>query len=152
MIIRFPNKSDLSAISLILDDTELFPKELLEEMIQPFFEDSLCDEQWFVCEDPDYGVLGFAFCRPEPFTEGVWNLLAIGIRTAFQGKGFGAQLITHVEQALAGARILLVETSGLDSFAKTRAFYVKRGYELVATIPEYWAENDDKVIFSKHLG
>ena len=96
-------------------------------------------------------IVGFGYCRAEPFTEGTWNLLAIGVRAAEQGKGFGAKLIRYIEQALSNERLLMVETSGLDDFDKTRSFYIKCGYDLVATIPEYWAENDHKVIFCKKL-
>jgi len=148
---RSANKSDLPAISIILNETELFPSELLEDMIQPFFEDENNHEKWFVCEDDARTVVGFGYCRAEPFTEGTWNLLAIGVRTAQQGKGFGATLIRHIERALSNERLLMVETSGLDGFEKTRMFYIKCGYDLVATIPEYWTENDDKVIFCKKL-
>lgn len=151
MITRPANKSDLPAISLVLDDTELFPSELLEDMIAPFFDDSTCQEKWFVCEDGKQNVVGFGYCRPEPFTEGTWNLLAIGVRTSQQGRGVGSALMHYIEQALSGERLLLVETSSLDDFVKTRAFYVKCGYDLVATIPEYWAVNDGKIIFSKKL-
>ena len=152
MNIRFPKQSDLPSIALVLDETELFPKEMLEEMITPFFDDPHQQDQWFVCEDEEQRVVGFAYCRPEPLTVGTWNLLAIGVRPQYQGRKFGAALMQHIEQALAAERLLIVETSSLDSFARTRAFYTRCGYDLVATIPDYWDAGDGKVIFSKHLG
>ncbi|MEM8486569.1 MAG: GNAT family N-acetyltransferase [Bacteroidota bacterium] len=151
MTIRIPKRSDLPAISRILDETALFPPEILDEMIAPFFDDAEQPEKWFVCEDGEGGVVGFAYCRPEPLTVGTWNLLAIGVHPAHQGRKLGAALMRHTEQALAGERLLLVETSSLDSFARTRAFYIRCGYDLVATIPGYWEAGDDKVIFSKSL-
>ncbi len=149
--IRFSKPSDLPAISLILDETELFPSEMLNEMILPFLADLSSDEKWFVYDDNEHGVVGFGYCRAEPLTEGTWNLLAIGIRTNLQGRGIGAKMMQYIEQALSSERLLIVETSSLGSFEKTRAFYVSCGYDLVATIPGYWAENDNKVIFSKKL-
>ena len=48
---------------------------------------------------------------------------------------------------------MLAPTPILRSFdeAATRAFYERVGYSLVATIPEYWAAGDDKVIFRQLL-
>ena len=151
MNIRFPKPSDLPSIAVVLDETELFPKEMLEEMIMPFFEDPLHPDKWFVCEDDEQRVVGFAYCRPEPLTVSTWNLLAIGVRPEHQGQKFGATMLQYIEQALASERLLIVETSSLDSFARTRAFYTRCGYDLVATIPDYWEAGDGKVIFSKRL-
>ena len=111
MITRFPKQSDLPAILLILDETELFPPEMLDGLILPFFEDANHQEQWFVYETNEGEVVGFAYCRPEPLTEGVWNLLALGVRPGHQGLGVGKALMKATEQALAGERLLLVETS-----------------------------------------
>lgn len=151
MPIRFPVQSDLPAISCIIEETELFPSELLGGMIAPFLNKQTVDEQWFVYDDEELGVAAVAYCREEPFTDGTWNLLAIGVRARLQGRGIGAALVKHVERALSTARLLLVETSGTSAFEETRAFYVKCGYDLVATLPDYWAEGDDKVVFSKPL-
>ncbi len=151
MNIRKPTRADLPDIRQILADTELFPIDMLEGMIEPCFSDPECDEKWLVL-DPGDGAIGFAYCRPEPLTDGVWNLLAIGLRTAHQGRGFGTQLVRAVEENLVGGRILIVETSGLEAFMATRAFYAKLGYDLEATIRDYWADGDDKVIFRKLLG
>jgi len=47
----------------------------------------------------------------------------------FGGQGTGGQLMRRVEDDLRarGQRLLLVLTSGLESFARTRAFYDKHG-------------------------
>lgn len=152
MTIRFLQQSDLPAISRILDDTGLFPIEALDEMITPFLSEQTANERWFVYDDAELGVVALGYCRLERFTEGTWNLLAIGVHTHLQGQGIGSALIKHIERSLSQERLLLVETSSHAEFAKTRAFYVKCGYELVATIPDYWATGDDKQIFSRRLG
>ena len=49
-------------------------------------------------------------------------------------------------------RILIVETSGLPDFEKTRAFYSKKcGFEQEAIIREYYDKGEDKIIFRKVL-
>ena len=47
---------------------------------------------------------------------------------------------------------MLVETSALPQYDRTRAFYVKCGYEEEARIRDYWAADDDLVVFRKALG
>lgn len=50
-----------------------------------------------------------------------------------------------------GARMLLVETSGLTSFKQTRTLYTKCGYEEEARIRDFYVAGDDKVVFCKVL-
>lgn len=86
-------------------------------------------------------------------TDRTWNLQLIAIHPNHQGQGRGAKLLGYVEQALMmhGGRMLLVETSGLPDFERTRRFYVKCGYEEEARIRDFYATGDDKVVFRKVL-
>jgi GNAT superfamily N-acetyltransferase len=70
-----------------------------------------------------------------------------------QAGGRGTALLRHVERVLAerGERLLLVETSGLPEFERTRAFYLKNGYDEEARIREFWKAGDDKFVFRKAL-
>ena len=97
--------------------------------------------------------IGFAFCEPERFTNGSWNLLAIGVSPKRQGSGVGARLIRHLEEKLrqSGQRILIVETVGTPEFTRTRAFYLANGYVEEARIREFWDVGADKVTFWKRL-
>lgn len=58
-------------------------------------------------------------------TEGTWNLYL----PDYQKQARGEELLTYVKQRLleGGAPILLVETSGLESFEYVRAFYPQSG-------------------------
>ena len=85
------------------------------------------DHLWFT--DDDGGLGGVAYCAPERLTDGTWNLYMIAVHPARQGRGRGAALVRHVERELAGrgARLLIVDTSGLPEFERTRAFYRRCG-------------------------
>lgn len=48
-------------------------------------------------------------------------------------------------------RILIIDTSSLDSYEGTRQFYLKNQYELEARIRDFWNEGEDKIIFRKAL-
>lgn len=142
--------ADKAAIIDVLVETDLFPCEMLNDLMQPFL-DGEANEHWFVHDDRDQGVIGFGFLRPEPLAEGTWNLIAIGVRRRAQRNGAGRAMMRYAETFLSRERILIVETSGTKAFAMTRDFYLKCGYNLEATIRDYWAPEDNKVIFWKRL-
>jgi len=90
---------------------------------------------------------------PEEMTEGTWNMLAIAVMPARHRSGHGAALVARVEAALRerGARLVIVDTSGTDGFADTRAFYAALSYGEEARIRDFWDAGDDKVTFRKAL-
>ncbi|MEM9334748.1 MAG: GNAT family N-acetyltransferase [Pseudomonadota bacterium] len=147
---RLALPADTPAIKRVVNETNLFPADMLGDLIAPFFSDPGCDERWFVVEADE--VLGFAYVRPEPLADGTWNVLAIGVRKDNQGQGLGRSLMATVEAALSDQRVLIVETSGLPEFARTRQFYLGLDYTLGATLRAYWGPGDDKVVFWKALG
>ena len=142
---------DLPAVRAVIDSTGLFPSELMDEMTAPFLGGG-ADELWFVAAAADE-VCGVAYAAPERMTDGTWNLLLIAVREDRHGQGLGSALTRSVETELAerGARILLVETSGLPAFERTRAVYRRLGYAEEARVRSYYAQGEDKVIFWKAL-
>jgi ribosomal protein S18 acetylase RimI-like enzyme len=104
---------------------------------------------WLTADD---GVpVGVAYCAPEAVASGTWNLLMLWTREDRQARGFGKQLLDHLEQEprQRPARLLIVETSSLPAFAAARAFYAKRGFCHEATIRNFYAAEDDKLVFTK---
>ncbi len=152
MKIRPTQAGDIAALQAVLDATELFPSELLPDMIAPFFGADTPGNLWLSCE-MEGSVIGLCYAQPEELTDGTWNMRAIAVAPAHQGQGAGAAITADLEQRLKtiGARVLIVDTSGTDDFAQTRAFYSKNGYETEARIRDFWAAGDDKVIFRKAL-
>ncbi len=152
LIIRKIIKNDLQKLKEIIDSNELFPSDLLDEMSSDFFTNELSLDVWLTAEhlDNPIAVLYFA---PERMTVGTYNLYLIAIQKELQGKGFGKEIMTFVEQYLKelNGRILIVETSGLPEFELTRKFYDKCNYERSAVIKEFYQEGEDKVIFWKKL-
>ena len=143
--------ADIDALGSVLDGTELFPREMLPDMLAPFLAGET-DAFWLTCHLNNTPV-GFCFTAPEDLADGTWNMLALAVHPDEQGQGLGAALVRFAEQRLKDAkqRILIVDTSGTDDFALTRAFYAKNGYAEEARIRDFWADGDDKVIFRKAL-
>ena len=152
MAVRKAEKRDINQLKAIVDSSGLFPSEYLEEMMSDYLENEATQDIWFTKEQ-DNKVVAVGYCEPEKFTEGTYNLLAIGVLKELQGQGIGREMMTYIEQVLKeqSVRVLIVETSSADAFELTRKFYQDLGYHHEATIREFWAEGDDKVIFWKKL-
>ncbi|HEU5260545.1 MAG TPA: GNAT family N-acetyltransferase [Gemmatimonadales bacterium] len=98
-------------------------------------------------------LIGYASWGPTPGTQGTHDLYWIVVDPGWQGKGVGTQLLEAVEKALMadGCRLIVVETSSRADYGPTRAFYERRGYARAATLPGYYAPDDDLVIYLKDL-
>jgi len=144
-------RADLYAVTSVLDDTQLFPAELLADMAEPFL-DQRENHIWRVARHRG-AVIGFAYCEPERMTEGCWNLLAIAVVSSSQGTGIGQAIVADIASAVdrAGGRVLLVETSGLEAFKRTRAFYEQLGFDREARIRDYYSDGEDKIVFWKRI-
>ncbi len=97
--------------------------------------------------------VAMAYVEPVRATDGTCELLMIAVEPRHQGRGRGAALLRHVERLLVerGQRLLLVQTSGEDSYARTRGFYLGCGYAQAARVPDYYAPAVDMVMFRKLL-
>jgi len=145
-------KGDIKWLKQVLDSIELFPSEMLDEMISDYFENTESQEIWFTSLENGKPI-SIGYCAPEKLTEGTYNLYAIGVRNDLQSNGIGSKMIGFIEDYLRsnGHRVLIVDTSGTDDFKLTRKFYEKLGYNKEAVIRDFWKEGDDKVIFWKKL-
>ncbi|MEL7453399.1 MAG: GNAT family N-acetyltransferase [Pseudomonadota bacterium] len=151
LTIRPATREDVPTISIIAEQTDLFPPNMLTDMMDGYLRQTTNDI-WFVGA-LEQDVIAFGFCEPERMTEGTWNLLAIGVLPKHQGQSHGAGMMRYLESRLQheSQRILLVETMGTPELALTRAFYLKNGYTEEARIREFYEAGADKVVFWKHL-
>ena len=98
-------------------------------------------------------VAGACYLSRERMSEDVWNLWFIGLRPEDQGGGGGSRLLAEAEgvaRSEAG-RLLLIDTSSGPGFETARAFYAARGYGAEATVRDYYAPGEDKIVFRKAL-
>lgn len=97
----------------------------------------------------DGGVIGVAHWHPVEMADGVVDLTMIAVDPTAQGNGHGRTLMRHAEEQARGAgqRLMLVQTSGTDQYAKTRRFYAAIGYDEEARVRDYWTDGDDMVMF-----
>lgn len=86
-------------------------------------------------------------------TLGTYDIYWIAVSPAHQHAGIGRSLMAHAEQLIRqrSGRNIIIETSGRDVYARSRAFYLKIGYREAARLKDFYAPNDDKIIFMKAL-
>ena len=102
---------------------------------------------------PEDILIGYACWGPTPATDRTWDLYWIAVDPVLQGAGIGTILLEEVERRLVGqdARMLVVETSSRSDYAATRAFYGRRGYAVAASVRDFYAPGDDRIIFVKRF-
>ncbi|MBX9858170.1 MAG: GNAT family N-acetyltransferase [Sphingomonas sp.] len=151
LTVRALDRADLPAIAAILDATGLFPSAMLADMAEPYLAGQ-APHHWLVIAEGD-AVRGFAYAEPERMTEGTVNLLAIAVDPARQNRGIGKALVAALIDRLKaqGNRVLIVETSSLDDYAGTRAFYAGQDFAQEARIRDFYQAGEDKIVFWKQL-
>ena len=152
MNIRPTKHDDLADLQEVLDGTELFPREMLPDLVSSFLSGDDGSDLWLTCE-VDGKAVGFCYAVPEELTDRAWNKLALAVLPLLRGKGHGSALVARLEATLKGRsqRILIADTSGVAAFAQTREFYRKNHYFEEARIRDFWAAGDDKIVFWKSL-
>jgi GNAT superfamily N-acetyltransferase len=130
---------EVEALREVLDDYHATNREELDHVA--------------VTWEQDGAPVAFAYWAPTPMTDRTWHLYWIVVRAGLQGGGVGGKLLKYAEEdiALRKGRILLIETSSLPHYERTRAFYLKHGYEQHAVLRDYYADGDDMVVFRKRL-
>ncbi len=144
---------DIPALQHIVEESGLFPGDMLPGMFESAQTEGPEQVVWLTCEQNGKPV-AFCFAEKEALTQSTWNMRAIAVHPAVQRTGAGRALLKTLEARLLKHEqsLLIVDTSGTDTFAFARAFYKSCGYELEARIRDFWSPGDDKIIFRKALG
>ncbi len=105
-------------------------------------------------EESERLIQGYVCYGPTPMTDGVFDLYWIAVDPKRQGQGLGQILLRFVENEVRrqGGRMLLIESRSRQSFAPTRRFYQRCGYDEISRIKDFYRIEDDKIVFCKRLG
>ncbi len=106
-----------------------------------------------ITDERDGQITGFAYYAPASMTDRSWYLYWIAVSKGLQAKGLGTELLQRVEDDVSShnARLLLIETSSLPHYELTRRFYIKSGYDQVCLLKDFYADDDDLVVFGKRF-
>lgn len=155
-MIRPTTPADTPALLAMTEGTGLFlPLDVaaLDSVLKDYHAGAAGPDHYCVTWEQDGRPIGFAYYGATPMTDRTWHLWWIVVSKQIQAKGVGSQLLKHAEHhaRAKNARLFLIETSDLPSYDLTRKFYFKHGYELAATIKDFYADNHGMVIFRKRL-
>jgi ribosomal protein S18 acetylase RimI-like enzyme len=98
-------------------------------------------------------VVGYVCFGETPCTVGTWDIYWIAVDQEKRGRSIGKTLSEVAEKTIkqANGRLIIIETSSVPLYENTRKFYLARGYEIVARIPDFYMPGDDKLIMQKKL-
>jgi GNAT superfamily N-acetyltransferase len=107
---------------------------------------------WMKITDED-GLIAFANYGKNAFSSHSWDLYWIAVHNNSRNKKLGSVLLKAIEDDVRkmGGKILWIETSGRPLYASTESFYRKNGYELQASLKDFYGTDDPKQIYSKVL-
>jgi ribosomal protein S18 acetylase RimI-like enzyme len=95
-----------------------------------------------------YSCFGHIGC-----TDAGYDLFWIATHNDLRGTGVGKKVLdeTHKAVKALGGRYIIAETSSLEKYAPTRAFYLKNDYTEEGRIADYYKPGDARVIYVKRL-
>jgi GNAT superfamily N-acetyltransferase len=150
-------KEDRADIEKILRSTDFFydfeidtALELADETISEGTEKS--GYYWLKMTDED-GIVAFANYGKNEFSTHSWELYWIAVHNNSRHKKLGSALLKAVEDDVRrlGGKILWIETAGRPHYASTEAYYKRNGYELAASLKDFYGPGDPKQIYVKAL-
>ena len=142
-------------MQILRNTPEFKPVEVAvaEELIDGYLEDAVGYGYYVLIAESGSVLLGYICYGPTPLTEGTWDIYWMAVARDNQGKGTGGALLEAAEKKMAEAqgRLIIIETSSIPEYEKTRRFYLGRGYEVIASIPDFYAPGDGKIMFQKRV-
>ncbi len=101
--------------------------------------------------EKDGKVFGYHCTGKRPLTDAVYDLYWIAADPEATVKGIGKMLLEHAEEFVrqSRGRWLIAETSSRQSYTRTRNFYLRNNYTIVAEINDFYSMGDNLVVFGK---
>jgi len=106
-------------------------------------------------EESSGEITGFTVFGRTSCTDMTWDMFWLVVANEKQGKGIAKKLLERAEKYVLSVDrfpVFRVETSSRNDYARARAFYDKSGFLRSGTIPDFYAKDDDLIIYYKKPG
>jgi GNAT superfamily N-acetyltransferase len=99
-------------------------------------------------------VVGYCCYGLAPCTVHSYDLYWIVVDPTMHRGGIGRKLVVAAEEHIRklGGKRIYIDTSSQTRYEPTHHFYSSCGYRVEATLREFYAPGDNKVVFGKVLG
>ena len=99
-------------------------------------------------------LAGYLCYGRTPFTRSTYDLYWLATSPSHARSGVGRRLVDAMETEIArrGGGLVRVETDSREGHGSAMQFYQAVGFEQAVKIPEFYAPDDDLVIFMKRVG
>ena len=145
-----------TSIQSITEKTRVFNKTEIEtvgELWEEYLSKGEASGYAFLVALEGEVVTGYACFGAHALTEGAYDIYWIAVDPDYQKRGIGQALLGQIEAdvEILHGNLLILETSSTSPYQPARSFYTSNGYELEATIRDFYAPDDHLVIYTKHI-
>lgn len=152
-----PEKKDITRVMEIVESTKFFydhEVEVAAELVAERLSHGESTGYFFVFAEVDGVTVAYSCFGPISMSKTCFDLYWIATHNDYRGKGIGKKLLdeTFKQARQMGCKIIIAETSGLEHYAPTRAFYISNKFELEASLKNFYDEGDDKLFYTKRIG
>ena len=144
--------ADRDAVRELCASTGFFyPKEtdVAVELVDERLAKGAASGYHFVLAERDGRMVGYTNYGLIACTQSSYDLYWIVVHESCRGQGLGRLLLAETERLIqqAGGTRVYIETSNRPLYQPTRVFYERCGYREDAILKDFYAPQDDKVIF-----
>jgi GNAT superfamily N-acetyltransferase len=155
-MIRKLQAEDRKQLVAIINGTNNFSEEekkIAVELIDEALANSNHEYYNVYVYEHDGKPAGYHCVGKRALTDGVFDLFWIVVDHTIQNQGIGKKLLNHSEQFVKDnkGRWILAETSSKESYNATRNFYLRNNYSIVAQIKDFYAIDDNLIVFGKYI-
>ena len=148
--------ADKNNVREILESSHFFHDfeiDVAIELVQEYLDNGKKSGYFFVFAEIDGKTVGYTSIRKIPCTVSSFDLYWIGVLDSQRGNGLGKILMTETEKMIKyiHGKSIYIETSSKEKYLPTQKFYDKCNCELIARIPDFYDEGDDKLIYKKTI-
>jgi ribosomal protein S18 acetylase RimI-like enzyme len=148
--------SDWPPIRGMLRKTGVFTDREVE-VVRELMDDTVNRPDWgnyrFWLAEIGRSIAGLICVSPIHVTPDRYEIYWLAVDPDCQGRGCAARLTALAVECLKGlgGKKLYVETSTRPIYEPARKFYLRAGFSLEATLPDYYSDGDGKAIFAIRL-
>ncbi len=154
--IRPAAKEDKQKVLAFLSASSVFRENQLK-IAEQVFDDAVKagpgGEYLSYVAEQDREILGWICFGPTPCTVGTYDIYWIAVDPTKRRNGLGSALINFAENKIknSNGRMIVIETSSTNIYLPTRSFYTKKGYLQMASVDNFYAPGDGKVVYAKFV-